>query len=132
MKLINLIDIQLVNNDLIFIDGEIAACEGVEAMNQLVLLRMNTIMNTSPLWPQLGNNIKQMNGKRNTKENAENIKQQLITCLSFGEIFDVVEAIVLPTDFDTLFFYVKVSFDDGVVFTLNFEFDFIDGMRYII
>lgn len=112
--------------------NDFALAVNTDAIKQHIDFRLNTFLGTCALWNQLGNDIELMKHKRNTKENALIIKEKLQKCLTFGDVFDIINIEIIPVSQDLIIYYIQMQFEDGITFTMQLNFDFDNGVRWSI
>jgi hypothetical protein len=94
----------------------------------------NRIKTNSPDWelhPEIGGNLEDIIGEKNTQEVAQIAEDQLRKTLTYDNRIktDDLEVYGIPTDYDEVTFYIKVQVDSvSEPIVIPIPFNFIRGM----
>lgn len=112
---------------------DVRMARSVEALEQGINFRINTDLRDMFMHPGLGNKLKELVGKRNTREVAESGRADIVSCLTYGEFIDPNDLMVvaLPIDSSNILYHVEIYNDTYVVYKFDLMCDLENGIRRI-
>ena len=101
--------------------------KGVEAIRQAIYMRLKTELMGCSLWPEMGQDLKSMYGKRMIKKNTDKVKNLLIKALTFGGLFDIIKVEVAPIQDSILLLAITLKIGK-VSYSFTCDFNFQDSL----
>lgn len=103
------------------------------ALRQGIEVRIKTEMADLFLHPKFGNKLKDMIGKRNTKQVAEEGKQYIAICLSYDGFINPgdLNIAAIPLDSTSILYHIEVTNESYVIYKFDLVCDLENGIRRI-
>jgi hypothetical protein len=113
--------------------GDFYLSKSTSALQQGIDFRLMTDLNDMFLHPKLGTNIRELVGRRNTKELLESGKASIISCLTYNNFIDASDLTVvgIPVDATTILYHVEISNDTYVAYKFDLMCDLENGIRKV-
>jgi hypothetical protein len=113
--------------------GDLYILKGIPSLRQDIEFRLKTDLGDLLTQPKIGSRLRDMIGRRNTKEVAEQIKTEITNCLTYGNFIDPGDLNVsaIPVDESTIICHIEVSADTYVAYRFDLIYDLENGIRRV-
>lgn len=106
---------------------------GIDAMKQQIEFRLKTDLGDMFLHKRLGTDLRDMVGKRNTKQLVEHGKASIMNCLCYGGFLAAgdIYIVSLPLDAQSIIYHIEINLESGVPYKFDLLCDPEDGIRMV-
>ena len=113
--------------------GDLYVTSGVDSLRQGIEIRLKTDLGDLFAHQKFGNKIRDMIGKRNTKQVAEEGRQSIISCLSYGGFIDApdLNVVAVPIGSTEILYHIEVNSGSYVIYKFDLVCDLENGIRRI-
>lgn len=117
--------------DLVIENGDLKTTTGIDYINREILKLLVTGPNDWKLAPKEGADIRKFLGNINSRQTAEQIKEQIESKLALTVYPATVAVRVVPTDASSVMVFIDVLVNNEIATSLPFNFNFVNGFTYM-
>lgn len=105
----------------------------LDAVKQGIEFRIKTDLGDMLIHPKLGNRLRDIAGKRNTREVADQGRASIIGCLTYGNFLDPkdINVVAIPMDANNILYHVEIDLGNYVAYKFDLVCDLENGIRRI-
>lgn len=111
--------------------GDLYTVTGIDCLRQQIEARLKTDLGDYLPHPRLGNTLRNLIGKRNTRQTAEEGRLSIINCLTYGGLINPADLSVtaIPVDERNILYHIEVRNGTYVVYKADLLCNLDKGIR---